>query len=601
MHVLKTNLKKTFRFISDARLYYRDVLLMHGFLLFILTPLLSHLTRLILNQGEISYLSYDNLGIILQEHPFVFLSLLLILLLLLLAVYFEFTFLLLTVFFIEQRQEITLRELLKGTLLQLRKIRIGTLFFFLFYFFLILPLIGMSFNSALLAKVRIPVFILDVIFEHKFLYLGLFILFYLLLIYLAVRFIFTLPEMILHDQSFKKAVKHSWKKTQRKLFSIIFQFLIVLGSLTLVMGLSQSLLLLIQHAIELYSPQASFVSAIIIMTLLQVLWVINIVLSTVSIFFITVDYMKLQNFLPEKLSWFSPNSSLKTSLKARRLKEAVTVLLILGVILFVGQSNADFLAHPSTSTPMAASHRGVDDKNGVQNSLEALKKTSQSTHPEYIEMDIQETKDHQFIVYHDYNLKALTGVNKKPNELTLAQLTKLQAHENGQTAHLVSFDDYLKEAQNLHQKLLIEIKPTKEDSPEMLKTFLQKYQTEILQEGHIIQSLSYDIIAELKELAPSVTAGYIMPFSVVGPPQGKMDFFTIEYTTLNSKFINEAHAQGKKVFTWTPNDADTMSRMKFYGADGIITDQMTLLNQTLKETTPLHYSDQLLFFVIGIG
>ena len=601
MHVLKTNLKKTFRFISDARLYYRDVLLMHGFLLFILTPLLSHLTRLILNQGEISYLSYDNLGMILQEHPFVFLSLLLILLLLLLAVYFEFTFLLLTVFFIEQRQEITLRELLKGTLLQLRKIRIGTLFFFLFYFFLILPLIGMSFNSALLAKVRIPVFILDVIFEHKFLYLGLFILFYLLLIYLAVRFIFTLPEMILHDQPFKKAVKHSWKKTQRKLFSIIFQFLIVLGSLTLVMGLSQSLLLLIQHAIELYSPQASFVSAIIIMTLLQVLWVINIVLSTVSIFFITVDYMKLQNFLPEKLSWFSPNSSLKTSLKARRLKEAVTVLLILGVILFVGQSNADFLAHPSTSTPMAASHRGVDDKNGVQNSLEALKKTSQSTHPEYIEMDIQETKDHQFIVYHDYNLKALTGVNKKPNELTLAQLTKLQAHENGQTAHLVSFDDYLKEAQNLHQKLLIEIKPTKEDSPEMLKTFLQKYQTEILQEGHIIQSLSYDIIAELKELAPSVTAGYIMPFSVVGPPQGKMDFFTIEYTTLNSKFINEAHAQGKKVFTWTPNDADTMSRMKFYGADGIITDQMTLLNQTLKETTPLQYSDQLLFFVIGIG
>ncbi len=601
MHVLKTNLKKTFRFISDARLYYRDVLLRHGFLLFILTPLLSHLTRLILNQGEISYLSYDNLGVILQVHPFVFLSLLLILLLLLLAVYFEFTFLLLTVFFIEQRQEITLRELLKGTLLQLRKIRIGTLFFFLFYFFLILPLIGMSFNSALLAKVRIPVFILDVIFEHKFLYLGHFILFYLLLIYLAVRFIFTLPEMILHDQPFKKALKHSWKKTQRKLFSIIFQFLIVLGSLTLVMGLSQSLLLLIQHAIELYSPQASFVSAIIIMTLLQVLWVINIVLSTVSIFFITVDYMKLQNFLPEKLSWFSPNSSLKTSLKARRLKEAVTVLLILGVILFVGQSNADFLAHPSTSTPMAASHRGVDDKNGVQNSLEALKKTSQSTHPEYIEMDIQETKDHQFIVYHDYNLKALTGVNKKPNELTLAQLTKLQAHENGQTAHLVSFDDYLKEAQNLHQKLLIEIKPTKEDSPEMLKTFLQKYQTEILQEGHIIQSLSYDIIAELKELAPSVTAGYIMPFSVVGPPQGKMDFFTIEYTTLNSKFINEAHAQGKKVFTWTPNDADTMSRMKFYGADGIITDQMTLLNQTLKETPPLHYSDQLLFFVIGIG
>jgi len=35
---LRTNFMKTFKFISSARLYYRDVLLMHVFLLFILTP-----------------------------------------------------------------------------------------------------------------------------------------------------------------------------------------------------------------------------------------------------------------------------------------------------------------------------------------------------------------------------------------------------------------------------------------------------------------------------------------------------------------------------------------------------------------------------------
>ncbi len=134
MHVLKTNLKKTFRFISDARLYYRDVLLMHGFLLFILTPLLSHLTRLILNQGEISYLSYDNLGVILQEHPFVFLSLLLILLLLLLAVYFEFTFLLLTFFLLSKGKKSRYVNSLKERFYNCEKLGLAHFFSFCFIF-----------------------------------------------------------------------------------------------------------------------------------------------------------------------------------------------------------------------------------------------------------------------------------------------------------------------------------------------------------------------------------------------------------------------------------------------------------------------------------
>ena len=130
MTSLRTNFMKTFKFISSARLYYRDVLLMHVFLLFILTPLLTHLTRFILNQGEISYISYDNIGNILQHHALIFVSLILVLFLLLVSVYFEFTFLLLTVFFIEQKQKISLKALIKGTFLQIKKIKGGALVFF---------------------------------------------------------------------------------------------------------------------------------------------------------------------------------------------------------------------------------------------------------------------------------------------------------------------------------------------------------------------------------------------------------------------------------------------------------------------------------------
>jgi glycerophosphoryl diester phosphodiesterase len=150
---------------------------------------------------------------------------------------------------------------------------------------------------------------------------------------------------------------------------------------------------------------------------------------------------------------------------------------------------------------------------------------------------------------------------------------------------------------------MIEIKPTKDDTPEMIDNFIEMYGDNILEKGHVIQSLSFDIVEELKKKAPEMVVGYIMPFSVVGPPEGEMDFFTLEYTTLNANFIKSANAQGKDVYAWTPNDEETMSRMMFYGIDGMITDQMELLNETITDASKedITYSDKLLYFVIGIG
>jgi glycerophosphoryl diester phosphodiesterase len=88
----------------------------------------------------------------------------------------------------------------------------------------------------------------------------------------------------------------------------------------------------------------------------------------------------------------------------------------------------------------------------------------------------------------------------------------------------------------------------------------------------------------------------------VGPPDIPVDFFTMEYSTLNRNFVNAAHNDGKKVFTWTVNDEDTITRQLFYGVDGIITDDLTLLNETIKNDldTPT-YSDKLLNFTVGFG
>lgn len=600
MKYLKNSVKNLIDFFAGTSAYLRDVLLMHGFMLFVLLPLLANSTRFILKQGKINYLSYDTLPIIFTKHPGVLIALIIVLLAIVISVFFEFTFLLLSIFFIKKRQPISLTNLLKGTLLQLKKIRFSTTLFFLFYFFLVLPLSGLGFNSDLLAKIKIPAFILDFIFANRVAIIALVVLGYLLFFCLSIRLIFALPEMILRDVPFRQAVKESWRSTKNHFFRILGQFIVIGGSILLLFILSTTIVLGAQAIVETTLPNYALVSAVVAMTLLQFSLLLNIIFSTVGIFYITIDYMDDEGFLPDLPQWFfdQPKQQ-KKEWTALKVSGFAFVAVIFGI--GVGTYNTEFLSKPSVTEPLTLSHRGVDANNGVQNTLPALVKTSLE-HPNYIEMDVQETKDKQFVVMHDFNLKKLTGVDKRPNQLTLAELTQLAAKENGLKAKVCSFDEYLAKAKELKQKLLIEIKTTPQDSTDLVDHFIDKYRSIILSEKHIIQTLTFNTATELKEKEPDFYVGYILPFNIVGPPISNVDFFTMEYTTLNRNFINAAHNDGKKVYAWTINDEDTMTRMMFYGVDGIVTDELKLLKETIKtDLDELTYSDKLIHFVIGIG
>lgn len=154
-----------------------------------------------------------------------------------------------------------------------------------------------------------------------------------------------------------------------------------------------------------------------------------------------------------------------------------------------------------------------------------------------MEIDLHETKDKQFIVIHDDNLQKLTGVNKNPHDLTSKQLIKLTAKENGHQAKLVSFDQYLKEAKKLNQKLLIEIKTTPNDSKKMLQTFNQKYAKTILKNKYEVQSLDYRVVEGLHQINPKLDVFYIQPYNFTYP-RSVADGYSMEYsTTLSGKLI----------------------------------------------------------------
>ena len=70
--------------------------------------------------------------------------------------------------------------------------------------------------------------------------------------------------------------------------------------------------------------------------------------------------------------------------------------------------------------------------------------------------------------------------------------------ENGQEAPIASFDDYLAKANQAKQKLLVEIKTSKQDSQGALSNFIEKYERPLIKNNHQVQSLDYNVIKAFK-------------------------------------------------------------------------------------------------------
>lgn len=539
-------------------------------LTYLVIPVCQWLTAQILRRGQIYYVSNTNLLNILQDHPVVLLALFLLLAFIFVLIFWQFSFQLIGMKNIQTNQNQSLYQNFKAALAQMKRLRPSTFIFFLFYFVLILPFANLVFRTPLLNKVTIPIFILDTLMNNLFL-LALLVVFWLGIYYLGLRLLFVLPLMIFEGKKTWPSVTESWQMTRNRFWHYVLQIFLLSLLLSGVSAIGYQASYLLQLIFDLLPSQLPLLGALLNLTSAQLFGQFLTAWGSVLSFSILV-----QKFYPLVISQ-TDQLTIKWALWTR-IGAALMIFFFGGSILIM---NGMYLTGLTNQNPLVISHRGVDNGNGVQNTIEAMAKTIKEK-PDYIEMDIHETKDHQFVVMHDENLKVLAGVNKASYQLTLAELTKLTVKENGQRAKIASFDDYLVYANQHSQKLLIEIKTTNHDSKDMLQRFIQKYQGTILKNQHRIHSLDYNVVDTLKKQAPKLFVSFILPYNLIFP-QTVADAYTMEETTLTSDFVADVTAQKKAVYAWTVNTSDDANRMLFMGVDGIISDDMSLVRQEIKK------------------
>lgn len=547
-----------------------DKILFLFFLIFMLVdyiwlPLNSVIAGFLLSQTGYLFISYNNIFSIIKNAPIVSLGFVVLIAINLLVAYFQLSILFIGARHLLYHEKRTLieysRKVFRESLAFMKKLTISKALFIFLFVAMLFPFIRKIFKIYYFNKIVIPEFIQTYMEDKYWMWWVAIISLSLLFFYVSVRLMFALPKVFYEKMSVKDSVLYSLEKTKNNFWFYAWHLFLIIVKTNLFFYLPLIPILSIQFIVDSITQKESLVLAIINFVLIK-----------------NFHYMALTYFLV-KFSSFLTGEEL--DIMPRREKDHI---MRWGVMVcastFFAIEGYNYLEAPVVNPPLVISHRGVSNGNGVQNTIQSLEKTAQLK-PDLIEMDIQETKDGQFVMMHDANLRGLAGLNKTPQDLTLEELQQIDIHENGYTTKISSFDDYLNRANELHQKLLIEIKTSHKDSPQMMDHFLEKYAAKIKVYGHQMQSLDYHVVEKVSQYDKDIPIYFILPYNSVFPRTNATGY-TMEYSTLDEYFVTKLWNTEQKLYVWTINSSESFDKSFRLGVNGMITDNLEMIKDELE-------------------
>lgn len=234
----------------------------------------------------------------------------------------------------------------------------------------------------------------------------------------------------------------------------------------------------------------------------------------------------------------------------------------------------------------AIAHRGASQL-APENTIAALK-AAKKAGAQWVECDIQLTKDHALVIFHDTTLTRTTNAR---GLLSTMDLKKLQTLDAGSWFSAEFKDEcvptlqtWLQVASQLKLGLNLEIKSnTKKESillAEKIIDHLQKYwpahSTTLL-----ISSSNYFALMQIAQRAKSLPLGYICEKQlsekeVVALVNANIVSVHQPFQLFHPGYIDLLHAHHLRALAYTVNDPACAQDLKARGIDGIFTDNEAL-------------------------
>ena len=472
--------------------------------------------------------------------------------------------------FINSRREssaFSIKTALSKSFIKLKSLVGLQIFFFIIYFISMVPLENLGLSTAITERLRIPAFITGEILKTPTGALLYFILIFAVF-YINYRLIFTFPRTILKEEPLSKSIKESWKITKKKMP----QILIPIGIFEIIfMTLGLIFMFIVVGFLGIFKPFFGFwLSRTILQTMFDAVFFAFSVLTKISIVLVLLD-----NIEPQRLKNIE---NIKEKRKRSSILAVFMILLLSGSIAING---IQIYYRKIDTKILKIAHRG-DIQGGVENSLEALE-SAKKKGVDYVEMDIQLTRDNNFVVMHDYNLQRLTGRNARVRDLDLSEIQNLTIFENGFKSRIPTFEEYVKRAEELKIKLLVELKPSGDEPENFAEMFVKKFRKLGVERKFKIMSLDLGLVRKIEKIAPEIETGFVIPLQFGDFDNSKIDFYVIEDFSYRHDLALKAHRMHRKIFVWTLNTRSEISKYLQEPIDGIISDELEMINEIEKE------------------
>ncbi len=264
----------------------------------------------------------------------------------------------------------------------------------------------------------------------------------------------------------------------------------------------------------------------------------------------------------------------KNTLETDKLVLSGVFLLLLIVMLVTNffRNNIEITAHRGASSVYP------------ENTFSAFKEAKELG-ADWIELDVQQTKDKKLIIMHDANLLRVAGIDQNIWESNYDEISAVDvgAFFSGKYINekIPLLEDVIKYAKKEKIKLNIELKPTgnEVDLEKSVINLLKKYN---YTKKCVIASFSYDVIKKVKELDKSITTTYISFEAIDKIDDYKdADAFSIYSGVITKDLVDKIHKSQKKINAWTPDTKEEIKNMVDLKVDNIITDDVELAKEVL--------------------
>lgn len=560
--------------------------------LLVIAPACAGLIQLAIHLAKLKYLTTSNLLQFLRS-PWTIL--LLAVLLLLAALYTLFEIAAVCTCFRQsrfQKVRTTLGRMVRSGLQSVLHFFRGGGSFLVLHLLVLIPLMQFSATSGIFTAMGIPDFLAYYMTKKEFL-LPIYVVAIILCCLLSVRWVFSSVLFTQNQCSYRSARATSVQLVRGRFWQTFFSVLVwnccYFAALLVFLCLITVVVLMVIRATgsnDLIMSQAMRILKLLIQI---VLWSFSFFATPICMAHLTALLEKRCVQMPEVV--LPEPVPLSRSAKPFRRSTAVLTaccftVAALGLNLsyvysvFTGKANFRLALFQN---PTVMAHRGLS-ADAPENTLYAFSDAI-SVGADFIELDVQQTRDGVLVVMHDSNLKRTTGVNKDIWDVDYADIQNLDAGSWFDPAYANARIPTLEETLQFvdkRAKLNIEIKPTKHGSDTLEQDVAELITQYQYTDACYVTSFSYGSLKKVKEANPEIRTGYLMSVAYGQFYSLKYaDAFSLNKVFVTSQVVNAAHQQGKQIFAWTVNGMSEVRSLCNLHVDSIITDDPVMVQNVI--------------------